>query len=81
MSKLGFTSQGFPIVARCCAEDNSGIVFDNGGVFVLRCSYALDVTRDENGEDGVELYTTPFLFREEAIAALRDVCGIDRIGE
>jgi hypothetical protein len=83
MSKLGMTQHGYPVIARACGEDNSGVVFDNGCVYVLKTSYPLSYRFPEDGsidevayEAGAyDVFTEPFLFREEAIQALRDLCG------
>lgn len=70
MSKLGFTKAGNEITARACGEDNSGVVYRRGDVYVLSTSIAFDLL-----EDGTEVYEEDYTDRDEAVQALKLTCG------
>lgn len=73
-TNLGTTKQGYPICARGCAEDNSGVVYRCMGMFVVSCAYPID--EDSNGNP---LYTLSYATEAEAVEMLRVVTGIARL--
>lgn len=72
VKKFATTKEGHRIVAHCCAEDNSGIVFERDGKFVCRFSYPA-------GEDeaGNLVYEETHDTRAAATESLRFTCGYE----
>lgn len=74
------THDGLPIIARGCAEDNSGVACQiNDTTFEVRTSYPCDAVFKGFDLDGdpieEEIYTKQFTDKEKAIKFLRYVIG------
>lgn len=76
-TRLGKTKDGFPIVARGIAEDNSGIAVDMGnGIYEIRCTYPIDASYDPETDEETLLYTKSFYTERDATQALYDAIGM-----
>jgi hypothetical protein len=83
--ELGNTKDGHRIIARACAEDNSGIVAEviPGERYEARFSYPVDFTmkpgaRGDDDEDYEAVYVKVFAKREDAVQSLRNETGYAR---
>jgi hypothetical protein len=78
-TKLGTSVNGFPIVARGVAEDNSGIAIDKGdGTYEIHCSYPIDAHYDPETNTETLIYMKSFLTEKEATEALYDAIGYSK---
>lgn len=73
MPRLGVDKNGYQILASCCAEDNSGHVIQEMGMFTVHCSYP--ITEDSQGNP---VHKVSFATKEKAIAELRSFCGYEQ---
>ena len=71
-----FTKDGYLVIASGCAEDNSGIVIQANGKFIIRMTYPIGIT-----EEGEEIYTDTFSDRKEAIEVFKSYLGSFGYGE
>lgn len=88
---LGTTKDGRPILARACAEDNSGVVFERDGQYVAAFSYPVaEQVRPERAHvpphqrteaDYEPVYEELYPTQAEAVQALRDGTGYTRFSE
>jgi len=70
---LGKTKQGYPILSRCSAEDNSAIAYFDPTLskFVVSYSYLIDLD-NLTGED---VYIQTFDTQEAAVNNMKVCCG------
>jgi hypothetical protein len=70
---LGKTKQGYPILSRCCAEDNSAITYFDPTLnkFVVSYSYLIDLDNLTGEDVYIQTFDTP----EEATENMKICCG------
>jgi hypothetical protein len=76
---IGKTKDGYPIVVRGVNEDNSGVVYEKDGKFVVSCSYPIDVIYDPATEIETLVYEQVFDEEGLAIGAFKLYIGYTRV--
>jgi hypothetical protein len=76
---FGCTNEGNLIVARGCAEDNSGIVYVRPDcMYVVRTTYPLYLKYDPVTDTEEEVHEEEFNNATDAVAALYNYIGYER---